>query len=102
MVSPSGLVPISMGGLPGMRMTAYWSLLTGLRSTSALTFSAARIRLSTMLASRTASDSTRSWALLLIVRVSTITRDTPKTAITTRTTARVDWMRRRRMLRYLG
>ena len=53
-----------------------------------------------MLASRTASVSTRSCAVLVIVRVSTITSDTPNTAITTRTTARVDWISRRRMSCY--
>ncbi len=46
---------------------------------------------------RSASESTLSWALLLMVRVSTITRETPKTAITTSTTARVELISRRRM-----
>lgn len=54
---------------------------------------------STMPTSRSASDSMRSWALLVIVRVSTITRETPKTAMTTSTTASVELIRRRRMLR---
>lgn len=52
---------------------------------------------STMLTSRTASESTRSWALLVIVRVSTMTSETPKTAITTSTTASVELIRRRRI-----
>lgn len=50
-----------------------------------------------MLASRSASESTLSWALLLMVRVSTMTSETPKTAITTSTTASVELMSRRRM-----
>lgn len=45
---------------------------------------------------RSASRSTLSWALLEIVRVSTMTSETPKTAMTTSTTARVELMRRRR------
>src|SRR5690606_21715010 len=53
-----------------------------------------------MLASRTSSDSTRSRAVSLMVRVSTITRETPKTAITTSTTASVDWIVRRLMACY--
>jgi hypothetical protein len=48
------------------------------------------IRFSTMLTNRTASVSTPSCALLSIVRDSTITSDTPKTAMTTSTTASVD------------
>lgn len=53
-------------------------------------------RLSTTPISRSASESTLSWALLLMVRVSTMTRDTPKTAITTSTTASVELISLRR------
>ncbi len=60
MTSPAGLVPTSITGSPGMRITAYRSSVTCVRSTSESTISAPRIRLSTMLASRNASESTRS------------------------------------------
>lgn len=49
------------------------------------------------LITRSASESTLSWALLLMVRASTMTRETPKTAITTSTTARVELISLRRM-----
>lgn len=52
------------------------------------------VRLSTTLISRSASDSTLSWALALMVRVSTITSETPKTAMTTSTTASVELISR--------
>ncbi len=68
-------------------------------SVSALTGSPATRRLSTTDTRRTASELTLSCALSSMVRVSTIARETPKTAITTRTTASVDWIRRRRMPR---
>src|SRR5438128_4925758 len=49
-----------------------------------------------MLTSRTASVSTRSWAAEEMERDSTRTSETPKTAITTSTTASVELIRRRR------
>lgn len=96
MTSPVGLSPMWMSGRPGISMRAYRSPVTWSLRTPALISSSPRMRLSTMLTSRTASESTRSWALLLIVRVSTMTSETPNTAITTSTTARVELMRRRR------
>lgn len=88
--SPSGRLPTEMTGLPGIRTTAYRSFVSWSRSMSASTVPAPRSLLSTMLASRAASSSTRSCALLLMVRVSTRTRETPNTAITTSTTDSVD------------
>ncbi len=102
MTSPVGRLPTSMTGSPGMRISAYRASRICSRRNLASTDPAPSSRLSTMLASRTASRSTRSWAVLLMVRVSTMTSETPKTAITTSTTASVDWISRRRMSSYPG
>ncbi len=63
---------------------------------SSVTRSPATSRLSTVETSRTASERTFSLVLFSIVRDSTMTSEIPKTATTTRTTARMDRMSRRR------
>ncbi len=96
MTSPSGRSPIAIGSRPGMRICAYRLAPLCSARMSGLTGSPPMSRLSTMETIRSASESTLSWALPAIVRVSTMTRETPKTAMTTSTTASVELIRRRR------
>lgn len=89
--------PTSTAGRPGTVMRAYVPRSSCSASAEASTGLFSRTSASTMPSSRSASDPIRSWALLVMVRVSTMTRETPNTAITTSTTASVELIRRRRM-----